>query len=122
MGQVGILNVGIGDTKLTFDPSKPDEVANASRIVKDMLRRGYAIFIEVGRNDKGPIYQRAHDFDEATAEYIVVGTPDAVEQDNVASEPPATPRRGRKAGQKPAPRRVAANSTDAIAVARTAGG
>lgn len=35
-GEVGILNVGAGDTKLTFDPSKPDEVARSAQIVKTL--------------------------------------------------------------------------------------
>lgn len=123
IGELGILNVGVGDTKLTFDPSKPGETANASRIVKDMIRRGFAIFIEVGSNDRGPIYQRAHDFDEATSEYIVVGTPEEVEQVN-DQEPPSTPRPRRQGAprSKPEPRRIAANSTKGVAVARTAGG
>jgi hypothetical protein len=122
MGELAILNVGDGDTKLSFDPTKPDEVANASRIVKDMIRRGFAIFIEVGRNEKGPLLQRAHDFDESTAEYIVVGTP----EDGADHEQgtPEKPRKGRKAAgaKKPAPRRVAASSTKGVAVARVAGG
>ena len=73
-GEVGILNVGAGDTKLTFDPSKPDEVARSAQIVKDMIRRGFVLLIEVGQDEKGEaIYKRAHDFDESTAEYIVAG-------------------------------------------------
>lgn len=120
-GSVGILNVGAGDTKLVFDKSDPKETAKSAAIVKDMIRRGFVLLIEVGRNDKGPIYQRAHDFDPETAEYIVAGpsTP-AQEQAPNVEEPPVPPRR-RRQGKAPATR-VAASSTNAVAVARTAGG
>ena len=117
-GEVGILNVGAGDTKLVFDNKNPAETQRAARIVKDMIRRGFALFIEIGRNDKGPIYQRAHDFDEATTEYIVAGSPGESEDQPDEQEPAGAPRKGRKA----APRRIHAVSTNAVAVARTAGG
>ena len=117
-GTVGILNVGAGDTKLVFDNKNPQEKARASRIVKDMIRRGFALFIEIGQNEKGPIYQRAHDFDEHTAEYIVAGSPGDSEGNTHEQEPASQARKGRKA----APRRVPAAKTNAVAVARTAGG
>lgn len=46
-GSVGILNVGAGDTKLIFDKNSPADCIRAARIVKDMLRRGYALLVEV---------------------------------------------------------------------------
>ena len=95
-GEVAILNVGAGDTKLSFDPKDPAEAARASRIVKDMIRRGFVLLIEVGRNDKGPIYQRAHDFDEATAEYIVAGSAGEAEDNHHEQEPTSAPSKGRK--------------------------
>lgn len=120
-GQVGILNVGAGDTKLSFDPSNPGEVERAGRIVKDMLRRGFAILIEVGSDDKGrPLYRRASDFDETTAEYIIAGAPEETEELSV-EEPASTPRKAAPRG-KTSPRRVPAASTNAVSVARTAGG
>lgn len=118
-GEVGILNVGAGDTKLTFDPSKPDEVKKSARIVKDMIRRGFVLLIEVGSNEKGPIYQRARDFDETTSEYIIAGTVSDMEQDD--EQKPASPPRSRPKG-KTKPVRIPASSTKAVAVARTAGG
>lgn len=66
-GTVGILNVGAGDTKLTFDKGNPTEMIRAARIVTDMLKRGYALLIEV----EPGIFQRAHRFDEAKCEYII---------------------------------------------------
>lgn len=122
-GEIGILNVGAGDTKLVFDASKPDEVANASRIVKDMIRRGFALFIEIGQNEKGPIYQRAHDFDEATAEYIIAGPASDQEEKTDGRKPTSAPRprnTRQKGGQTK--RRVPASTTNAVAVARISGG
>lgn len=119
MGTVGILNVGAGDTKLTFDNSNPDETAKAARIVKDMLRRGFALLIEVGSDDKGPLYRRAHDFDENTHEYIIAGTVSDQEGNHHDEKPAGAPRKGRP--RKAASRIPAARAT-AVAVARTAGG
>jgi hypothetical protein len=111
-GSIGILNVGAGDTKLVFDKSNPAETAKSAAIV---------LLIEVGNNEKGPIYQRAHDFDAETAEYIVAGpsTP-APEETTDVQVPPVPPRR-RSKGKAPTAR-IAASSTNAVAVARTAGG
>lgn len=66
-GEVGILNVGAGDIRISFDPKNPAEVIRAKRIVKDMLRGGYALLVEV---EKG-VYQRALDFDEERCEYVI---------------------------------------------------
>lgn len=71
-GTVGILNVGAGDNKLVFDPNDPQGMIRAARIVKDMIRRGYALLVEIGKDDQGrPKYQRATDFDESKCEYII---------------------------------------------------
>lgn len=110
-GAVAILNVGAGDTKLSFDPSNPKEVARAAKIVKDMLRRGFCLLIEVGKDEKGPLYRRALDFDEKTTEYIIAGDPEDVE-----------PSRPSKRKGIATPRRIPAGRTNAVAVARTAGG
>jgi hypothetical protein len=126
-GTVGILNVGAGDTKLTFDPTKPDEVKRSAQIVKDMIRRGFVLLIEVGQDKGEPIYKRAHDFDESTAEYIVAGvaeptTEEQVDEQEQAGAPPtarkAAPRRAKRRTRE----RIPATGTRALAVARTAGG
>lgn len=118
VGTIGILNVGAGDTKLTFDPKNPAEVARSAKIVTDMIRRGFVLLIQIGENDKGPIYQRAHGFDETTAEYIIAGDPPVDTESKSVKKPASAPRRGRKA----ASHRVPAAKTSAVAVARTAGG
>lgn len=119
MGSVGILNVGAGDTKLVFDNSDPDEIAKSAAIVKDMIRRGFVLLIEVGRDDKGAVYRRAHDFDEKTAEYIVAGAPTDQEIETNVEKPASAPRRS---GKRTAQTRIPAAKTNAVAVARTAGG
>lgn len=141
-GTVGVLNVGAGDTKLSFDKSNPAERIRAARIVKDMLRRGYALLIEVERDGR-KVFTRATDFDEEVCEYIIADfdplglerqpetpeppqplvtlreeTPHASQQETPPQEPPPpAPRRGRPPGK-----RVPAEGARAVAVARTAGG
>jgi hypothetical protein len=126
-GTLAILSVGEGDTKVSFDPNKPEERDRAAKVVMDMLKRGYAILVEVGKdpNNGKPLYQRAESFDPDTCEYIIVGVPEPVEErKTVGSELEPTENVGsttpRKRGR---PRtRLKAESTSAVAVARTAGG
>jgi hypothetical protein len=113
-GQLGILNVGTGDTKLTFDAKNPVERARAAGIVKDMLKRGFAIMVEVGMKDGKPLYQRAESFDPNTCEYIIAGGPD--EHIDLGIEVPAAKK---KRGPKI---RLRADSTKGVAVSRSAGG
>lgn len=119
-----ILTVGDGDTTLTFDPKKPAECARAKKVVDDMLKRGFAILVEVGKRDGQPLYQRAHAFDPETAEYIIVGAPDdeEAEEEAAPAPKPARPRRKKAAKPKPRKRRVKADGAEAFAVGRTAGG
>lgn len=135
-GTIGILNVGVGDTKLSFDPSNPAECIRAARIVKDMLRRGYALLIEVEVNREKK-FQRVHDFDETKCEYIIADfdpviavAEDANEgADNEIPQSPAAPQTATDRGEK-APRlksgkqhkRIAASTGRGVAIARSAGG
>ena len=137
-GKVGILNVGAGDTKLVFDPENPADMIRAARIVKDMIRRGYALLVDTGVKDgKGrPLYRRAKDFDESKCEYIIADfdptiaaeedqkNDDSAEQTTTSSGPAPgaqddTPRRR---GPKPGTRRVKAQDVNVVAVSRSAGG
>lgn len=133
-GEVGILNVGAGDTKLSFDRSNPAEMIRAARIVKDMIRRGYALLVQTPGSNP-PVYQRAYDFDENTCEYIIADldpvqaqAADAAEEESreeatqTEEHEQARPvARAKKAG-KAKTRRVHAADTRSTAVARTAGG
>lgn len=130
-GGVGILNVGAGDTKLSFDPSNPAEAIRAARIVRDMLRRGYALMIEVRQPSGAMAYQRVHDFDETKAEYIIAdydpGNSERANEETGEAEagsPPAPSGDPKPARPRGRPKRVAvpAETVRAVAVARTAGG
>lgn len=133
-GEVGILNVGAGDTKLVFDPNNPQEMIRAARIVKDMIRRGYALLIRVQKEGQPDTYQRAYDFDEKTCEYIIADldplAAQAADSQETASEetqpeaeatngPTGAPQLRRRTGKT---KRVHASTTRTVAVARTAGG
>lgn len=150
-GEIGILNIGCGDTKLIFDPNNPQDSIRAARIVKDMLRRGYSLLVAVPGSDP-VMYQRAYDFDEKTCEYIIadmdpnafkeelpsdedttiIGEPvtQMAEGESTASSeatqttalPHAASGRTGKGKGKRGTKRVPASSTKATAVARTAGG
>lgn len=133
-GRLGILNVGAGDTKLVFDKSNPAECIRASRIVADMLKRGYALIVEVPDGKGGKHYARAEKFDEATAEYIIADFNPTIaakedEAQNAQADPgeeaaaaaPPEQAEGAKRYGRPT-KRVPASSTSAIAVSRSAGG
>lgn len=130
-GEVAILNVGYGDTKLSFDKSNPAECARARRIVGDMLKRGYAILVAVGKDKKSgePLYRRAHGFDAETDEYIVAGGPEDEIDLSAEKAPEAAPyglradgKPRQKPGRRPGYKRVAAGTARVTAVGRTAGG
>jgi hypothetical protein len=135
MGEIGILNVGAGDTKLTFDKDNLAECIRAARIVADMLRRGYALLVEV-ETDGVKKYQRVIEFRPDRYEYViadfdpmVAAAEDAKEKSNeeieqagaspAASEgAPGKPRRGRPKGT----RIIAATGARGVAVPHMAGG
>lgn len=131
-GTLSILNVGSGDTKLSFDKSNPAECIRAGRIVTDMLRRGYALLVEVERNGERA-YERVQAFDPDTNEYIIAdfdplaATPAPTENTNHGSEAQgkeegATPASDAPRTKRKYTRRVAASGASAVAVARSAGG
>lgn len=124
-GELAVLNVGAGDTKLVFDDDSPEENERSAKIVLDMIRRGFVLLIEVGRNDNGPIYQRARGFDPETREYIVAGMAEDAEEPSDEKQAGAPRKRAKgKAGRpaRRAQRRVPAAAGRAVAVSRTAGG
>lgn len=131
-GTLSILNVGSGDTKLSFDKSNPAECIRAGRIVTDMLRRGYALLVEVERNGERA-YERVQAFDPDTSEYIIADfDPLAAEPDSTETIPNGSEAQAAQEGATPEaepprrkrgrPRRVPAERANAVAVARSAGG
>lgn len=65
-GNLEILNVQGGDVKINFDTTDCAEAIRAKRVITDMLRRGYALLVEVDGK-----FQRILEFDEKHGEYIV---------------------------------------------------
>lgn len=134
-GIIGILNVGCGDTKLVFDKNNPADCIRAARIVKDMLRRGYALMIEVNENGK-KLYRRVLEFREDRYEYIIADfdplvaqTEDAKESLHVEEPAQAEDAPAAQRAAPPAPRgkgrrtkAVSATGAKGVAIARTAGG
>lgn len=136
-GTVGILNVGAGDTKLSFDKNNPAERIRAARIVKDMLRRGYALLVEI-EVDGTKKFVRAKDFDENVCEYLIADfdpiTAAEHDEEEVAhgqqAEAPAHAEEAVAPGnaknhtrtRRIVTKRIDAEGARAVAVARTAGG
>jgi hypothetical protein len=124
---IDILNCGTGHTEVRIDQSNPIEIERAKRIITDMLRRGYVLFVE------GPDHAltRVERFDPEKGVYIIadLGEPEihllppgveGAPLSPAAPEPQPMPTglkrsRGRKA-------EVPMTSTRATAIARTAGG
>lgn len=135
-GTVGILNVGAGDIRLEFDRSNPAEFIRAGRIVRDMIRRGYALLVEVEREGEKR-FERALDFDEERSVYIIADLDPAaasgepllktgeatVNECKVSEEDPEVPAEGSVIHAGRGRRRaIPASGTRAVAVARSAGG
>ena len=127
-GTVSILSVGSGDTKISFDPGDPAERIRAGRIVSDMLRRGYALLVEVERRGKKS-FQRVKSFREDRCEYIIadfdpVEAEAADQEEDRATEAAAA--NATKAGRAPRgklrTRAIPAEKARAVAVSRSAGG
>ena len=103
-GMLEVLSVGKGDINLSIDPSKPEDVDNARKMIEEMLRKGYGIFLEdsIGR------LRRVKKFNPKRMEYVIS---EVVEY---AEEKP----RGKRTRDKAVP--VAGSKAKAIG--RTAGG
>ena len=133
MGQIGILNVGAGDTKLIFDKDRPEDCARAAKTIADMIKRGYAILIEAGKDAKGEmLYRRVTKFREDTCEYFLAGDPVDLNQEEQNEQPGSAASSGKTGAQDSKARRprqarapsriIHASSVSGIAVGRIAGG
>jgi len=76
MGSLSCLNVSGGDIEITFDTQSAAEAIRAKRMIKDMLRRGYALLIE----QEDGTHTRALDFDEKVGKYIVADFDPTIEE------------------------------------------
>lgn len=108
IGKLDILSCGEGDIKIVFDQNNPIELERARRIIKDCLKRGYALFVH--GTDNALI--RVKKFVEGTAEYIIADGP-TVPAD--ASEVIESPKLGKV-------RKIAAGKVQATVIGRSAGG
>lgn len=110
IGTVGILNVGAGDTKLVFDVKDPDAMKKAATVVADMIRRGYVIMVELGKDKTTgrPIYRRVKKFRKDTCEYVISEIPN----EQTVEAPSA----------RKTTRAIKASGARAVAVPHTAGG
>lgn len=115
IGQLDILNAGHGHLEIKFDGTDALELARAERVIKDMLRRGYALFVH-GKDDK---LTRVQKFDEMKGTYIIADSAEAVEVGELTGQPiPPRVARGRKART----REVKASEVKTTAIGRSAGG
>lgn len=125
-GGIDVLNCGTGHTEIRFSGENAIEVARAARIVSDMLRRGYVLFIE----GPGGELTRVESFDEQQKCYIVADGPlyagdvavpvaPSTGSGPSASSAPASPKRGPGRPRKTA---LPMATTKVAAIARSAGG
>lgn len=121
MGSLSTLSVADGDIEITYDTQNTAEAIRAKRMIKDMLKRGYALLVE----DEDGKYVRALDFNETKGRYIVADfAPETVEP-----EPSTEPMEKKLDEQtkktvrsKARTKEIPMERANAVAVARTAGG
>lgn len=117
-GSLQVLNCGRGDLKVSFEKDDPLEVERARRIIEDMLKRGYSLFID--SDGKGKLV-KVQKFDPATNEYIIAdgavysGESPIAEPVLKKPDPHMCRQRGRGRG-------FPIKDTKVIAIAPTAGG
>jgi len=107
-GTLEVLNCGEGHLEIKVTEKNRAEIERARRIIGDMLRRGYAIFVE-GKDGK---MTRVRKFKPSTMTYII-----AEEGEEPGKPPP--PKRG---PGRPRTREIKATAARATAVGRSAGG
>ncbi len=111
-GELIVLSVHKGDTKLSFDGKDPEELAHAKTVITDMLQRGYLIFIDTGEGEGEDRLRRVTAFDPEKCEYILRADKRRKEYKDAL-----------QAGQEPPKEeRVPAAKTRATAIAPTSGG
>ena len=108
-GHLDILNCHDGHMKLTFEKDDPTEVERAKRVIRDMLRRGYSLFIE----HEGRLVP-VRSFNEKTACYIIAAGP-TDQQESYREPKKQTKKKSRK-------KSVPIRKAKATAIAPTAGG
>ncbi|HET8777938.1 MAG TPA: hypothetical protein VFN76_09795 [Candidatus Limnocylindria bacterium] len=137
-GSLSVLNVGAGDIRIDFTGADEMEKIRAKRIISDMLRRGYALFVKLADGT----YRRALRFDPEAEVYVIADldteAADASDGDQEATSTAGAPSgvdtaggaapgtrlvggRGRR-GRRRVERKVPMGEADAIGVHQSAGG
>lgn len=117
-GALDVLNTGAGHLTFKFDKDNPENVEKAKKVITDMLKRGYMIFVKVNGEQV-----RVRQFDAATDEYILEEpdtpvNPEPQQLNEAAAQPP---KRGRGRPRKNETR-VPMKQAQATAIGPTAGG
>jgi hypothetical protein len=115
-GRLSVLNVGAGDIEVRFNKHQPDEVVRAIKMLKDMQKRGYAILV---KQDDGS-YVRAIEIDAEHQCYVISDGPPPVEA--VVDEAAVTVKPGNGRRRRGYRRRQPIATSEAVGVARSAGG
>jgi hypothetical protein len=102
----------------SFDNGDPLELERAKRVVTDMLKRGYALFIE----DKDGKLAKVKKFDPKRAEYIIADGPLYAGDANQPTEEIPDESTPTKKTTKRRTRRVPMQNAKATGIAPTAGG
>lgn len=105
MGSLEVLNCHLGHLEINFDKGDPDDAGRAKKVIADMMKRGYSLFVEVAGELK-----RVSKFDPENEAYIVMMPEDGAEK----------PKLGKKRVMKP--RTYKMREHKATGVGRTAGG
>lgn len=103
-GHIDILNVGEGHLEVKWSEGDVIEQARAERIIQDMLKRGYALFVH---GTDGALL-RVKAFDVKHSSYII-------------ADGPTVPSTSEEIPEQPL-RRCKASRTKATVVGRSAGG
>jgi hypothetical protein len=119
-GMLSVLSVGKGDLRLTVGGDDPDEIEKGRKVIEEMLRAGYGIFVET---DKG--LTRVKRFNPKRMTYVITEIVDEPPKpmESVAPAEPAKPvhPNGRRR-HRTTEREVPVAGSRATAIGRTAGG
>lgn len=117
-----ILNVGAGHVEIRFDDKDPMEMERAKRIIEDMLKRGYALFMH-GKDDA---LIRVKRFDKKKGVYLIADGPtvpaaaEPIDDPRVHPIAPEETDGGKRV--KPVEREVKMSKAKVTVVGRSAGG
>lgn len=122
--EIDCLNCGAGDISLSWNANDPMEIERAMRVVKDMIRRGYALFVK-GTDGK---MTKVKAFDEADGCYLIADGPEGsappsyIAEPEPAAEPTEPQQMPEPELKKKRGRPVKMSHAKVVAVGRSAGG